>query len=535
MITLKEKKMLLRMKTALGEQVDDLRAEIEQEEALLAQQSEQRITASKNILSDLFADLNKVIAEDKKRTAEQQTIVDQLGKMFSEIAADPEVPEEFKQQLDEVDEPKPVKKTLVDKAVSQLKETAPSMFVQPEPPTTGRDIQAIQSKLKLLEGWVSKISMAGPGGGEVLFRYLDDVNRNTMTTSNDNWVLEYDAATKKVQFTEDVGPIRTLKFNLEGSQTPLIPGQSRWNPIEDCLETAQADGSVLQHGFEHYIQVYNDTGATLTNGTVVQFTGVRNGSSNPVPTVGKYTATALTIPLYLIGVMTNDVPNGQYGRVTVFGKVRDINTTGSTVGETWSYGDLLWAHPSLPGQLTKVRPSAPNVATSVAAVMRADSVNGVLLVRPTIWPRQFYGDWYDTTNQHAATPNTAYKTRFNSTGAVSGFELVNGTDIKALNSGRYNFEFSYQFTSSNSSLSRIYIWYRFNGVDVPHSATVITIAARGGKSAPSWNFPVLMEPNDTFTLMWATDSTAVSIAAEAATSFCPSIPSVILTVSQTNL
>lgn len=35
------------------------------------------------------------------------------------------------------------------------------------------------------------------GGGEVWFKWLDDVNRNTMTQANDNFVLEYDATTKK--------------------------------------------------------------------------------------------------------------------------------------------------------------------------------------------------------------------------------------------------------------------------------------------------------------------------------------------------
>lgn len=408
-------------------------------------------------------------------------------------------------------------------------------FQQPDPKVVDPTIPALQQKLKFLEQAVGRIAAAGPGSGEVNFRWLDDTNRATMTDSNDNWVLEYDATTKKVQFTENIGPIRTIKFNTAGTQQALVPGQMAYNADEDCFDFHHNDGTTLQGGLEQHIRVHNHLGTTVTNGTVVQFAGVENTNDVAVPIVGKYVANSSASPLYIIGVLTTDIiPNG-VGRATAFGYVRNLNTTGADVGETWLQGDLLWAHPSLPGKMTKVRPTAPNVATSIAAVVRLGTTDGQILVRPTIWPRLYYGDWFDTTNQTAAATDTAYPVRFNSSGAISGFELVNNTDVKALNAGRYNFEFSFQFTSSNSSLSRIYIWYRKNGVDVPNSATIITIAANGGRSAPAWNFPVLMNANDTFTLMWATNSTSVSMAAEPASGFHPSIPSIILTVSQTNL
>ena len=538
------------MKTAMGESVDQsILDQIATEEAKLAAEqekeaalAEQRRNAFGSIFNDLAKDISKLMEEDKKRTAEQQDAVDRFAALMNSISstkAVPPVEEKIEQPLViEENLPAVKEKSLVEAAVEKVTETtAPSMFVQPEPPTTGRDIQAIQNKLKLLEGWVSKIAMTGPGGGEVNFRYLDDVNRHTMNIANDNWVLEYDATTKKVQFTEDVGPIRTLKMNTSGPQSALVTGQMAWNPAEDCLDIKQADDTTLQVGLEHYFQIHNGTGSTLLNGEVVMFAGVDEvNPTNPIVSVNRYVAGPTGSPLYLVGVMTNDVPDGADGRATVFGKVRNLNTTGSSVGETWARGDLLWAHPIMPGKLTKVRPSAPSVATSVAAVLRVGTTDGTLLVRPTIWPRLYYGDWYDTTNQTAAVINTAYPVKMNSAGAISGFSInAGGTVITALNAGRYNFEFSLQVTSSNSSSSRIYIWYRKNGVDVPNSATVLTIAANGGKLAPAWNFPVLMEVNDTFTLMWATDSTNVSLSAEPATAFCPSTPSVILTVSQTNL
>ena len=508
-------------------------------------------------------DFLKLIAEGKKtdpvavkakefETTIKESVKADLGSLFAELSslkqkkaelieAKPELIEEETIQEEVITEvapplPTPIGKVPAEVQIPDIDKYLKAKTDTPKVDPLTNEFKQVNDKIKFLERWIGQIQNAGPGSGEVNFRYLDDVNRGTMNPGNDNWVLEYDSATKKVQFTEHVGPIRTVKFNTTGPQQALVTGQMGWNPIEDCLDIKQADDTTLQVGLEHYFQIHNNSGSTLQSGDVVMFSGVDEVSvTNPVVEVVPYLANANATPLYLVGVMTNTVDNGDNGRATVFGKVRNINTTGSVVGETWAKGDLLWAHPTQSGKMTKVRPTAPNVATSVAAVLQVGTTDGVILVRPTIWPRLFYGDWYDTTNQVAAAINTAYPVKINSSGAVSGFTLVNGDTIKALNAGRYNFEFSLQVTSSNSSSSRVYIWYRKNGVDVPHSTTILTIAANGGKLAPAWNFPVLMDPNDTFTLMWATDATTVSLSAEPATAFCPSIPSVILTVAQTNL
>lgn len=584
----------------------------------------------------------------------------------SEVVEQPEV-ESVQEQV--VPEVKPaadqVPMDVIDK---YLKRDA--SFQQPDPDKADPNIKALQDKLKFLEQAIGRIAATGPGGGEVNFRWLDDVNRSTMTELNDNWVLEYDAETGKVQFTNTVGPVEdiitstasvtsltehrvvlvgangelvddqnltfdgtdmvlngnltvngdvtyintsvldvtdknitvakgavdaaaadgagitvdganagftyradgdkwevnkdlaplgdyqldlgtstnhfnqlfannanlsSIKLNTAGPQTALVPGMMAWNAEEDCLDIRHNDGTTLQTGLEQYIRVHNHTGNTINNGTVVMFAGVENTNQIAMPIIGKYIADSTASPLFLIGVLTSSIAANGVGRATTFGYVRDLDTTGSSVGETWMQGDLLWGHPTIAGAMTKVRPTAPNVATSIAAVARVGVTDGQLLVRPTIWPRLYYGDWYDDSSQTAVAANTAYPVKVYHAGAVSGFNVVNDQDIRALNAGRYNFEFSLQLTSSNSSLSKVWIWYRKNGQDVANSATVVTVRENGGKLAPAWNFPVLMDANDTFTLMWATDSVNVSLAAEPATAFCPAIPSVILTVAQTNL
>jgi hypothetical protein len=561
MNSLKEKKILVRMKQRLGEEVpQSLLDEIAEEEAqIIAEQEkqaalqEERKNAFKGMFSDLSSQLGQLMAEEKKKTAEEQAILDRFSNVLSRVDEIKSQIQERKDQPTEefieeiidatppvevpiIEEVEPKKNTIIAAAVQHVKETAqaPSMFVQPEPPVVGRDIKDIQQKLRMLEGWVSKISMTGPGGGEVNFRYLDDVARDTMTPSNDNWVLEYDAATKKVQFTEHIGPIRSIKMNTSGPSTTLVAGQMAWNAIEDCLDIKQGDGSILQAGLENYIQVRNSTGVTLTNGSVVRFSGVFT-NADYIPECVLHIADGTVPPLYTIGVLTNDIPANGIGRATLLGKVREIDTTGSSVSETWVAGDILYVSPTYPGELTKVKPTAPNVVVAVAAVLKADATGGVLLVRPTIFPRLYYGSFSDTTNQSAAVANTAYPVTINTANIANGHRLANASRIVADNSGLYNYQFSLQFTSTNSSGKEVYVWARKNGVDIQNTAGKLTIAGNGTSVVFASNYVISMNASDYFEFMWATTDPTASIVAPTATSFCPSTPSAIVIVTEAAL
>jgi len=98
--------------------------------------------------------------------------------------------------------------------------------------------------------------------------------------------------------------------------------------------------------------------------------------------------------------------------------------------------------------------------------------------------------------------------------------------------GVYNFQFSIQIASSNSNAQYVWIWPRLNGLDVPNSATEISISSNSAKIVPAWNFVFPMRVGDYFELMWATSSTNVTLEHFAPTAFCPAVPSVILTVNQ---
>lgn len=497
---------------------------------------EQVKTNVKSDLSNLFGQLASAKSPQERLAAGEPVSIKELPEIQAEISEAIQTGQvELQGELNEVVLPTPIGKVPEPAQVPDLDKYLKPKADTPKEEPLVNEFKQVNDKIKFLERWVSQIQNTGPGSGEVNFRYLDDVNRLTMSPSNDNWVLEYDIATKKVQFTENIGPIRTVGFKTTGPLRPITAGELAWNPNEDCLDVQHEDGSKLQTGLETHMRVYNNGATTLTAGTFVGFAGAIEIDGDELPIAAPYTATVTANPLYVIGILTVDVAPNSIGRATLYGKVRGLDTTGdSGLGETWNVGDLLWSHPTMAGRLTKVQPTAPYPAISVAAVMRKSSTTGVLLVRPTIFPRLWSGDWYSTENQSMTTINTPKRISVNNTGVAVGFTNNAGL-ITALHTGQYNFQFSLQITSTNSAAAYYYIWYRKNGQDVPHSATKLSISSNSVVLAPSWNFPVSMQANDTFELMWACDSKTVSLSALPATAFCPSIPSVILTVQQMNL
>lgn len=375
-----------------------------------------------------------------------------------------------------------------------------------------------------------------------------DSSRSLVSASWDNFgrlVLQFDDGkqiiTDRVPVEEkieqsigvSVNPVFDfLRFNTEANLDEALPGWLHWNSLEDCLNVTQSDGSTLQVGLENYIQVINNTGSTLPNGSVVSFSGVHESE---FPECSALMASPDFAPLYIIGVLTNSLADGQAGRATIVGKVRNLNTTGSTVGEVWNQGDLLWAHPTIAGAFTKVKPAAPNPSISVAAILKVSATDGVILVRPTIFPRLYYAKYLSTQSQTPALINTPHAVTFNITDIQSGVELVDNSKIRVKQSGLYSFDFRLQVTSTNSAAKNIYIWARKNGVDVPTSATKVTITGNLSEASPSWNFVYTMQENDYFELMYAADDIAIIINAPAPTTFCPSTPSAVLRVNQVDL
>lgn len=161
-------------------------------------------------------------------------------------------------------------------------------------------------------------------------------------------------------------------------------GQIVWSE-EDCgpvVGMGKSDGiPVIQSiGLETYYRVINISGASIADGACCMSVGAV-GNSGKIK-VDLAIADGSVLPRYILGLATETIANGKQGFLTMFGLVRGIKTNGQG-GETWVDGNILYASPTTPGNLTNIEPSAPNLKIPIAMVINSHPTNGQLFVRAT--------------------------------------------------------------------------------------------------------------------------------------------------------
>ena len=314
-----------------------------------------------------------------------------------------------------------------------------------------------------------------------------------------------------------------LEFNTNNVEG-VEKGQFAWNITDETLDLGMAYDVIQQIGQETYARVGNNTGATIPNGTVVGFAGA---TSNAL-LVSPYLADGTSPTLYILGVMTHDLPDsGDKGYCTTWGFVRDLDTS------AFSVGDILYASPTVAGGFTNVKPTAPDNVIPIAACIVSDATNGVIFVRPTIEQMKYYGIFDKTSDQSPAVTNTAYAVTFDSTRLSNGVTIgTPASRIVVPVSGLYQFQASVQLTSSSSSSKDIWVWFRKNGTDLANSARIVTSDINNGYISLVVNEPISLNANDYVEVVFAASNTAVSIDNVPSTAFAPAAPAVVLEVTQ---
>lgn len=333
------------------------------------------------------------------------------------------------------------------------------------------------------------------------------------------------------------GPVKSdngFIFGTTPEAASVRVGEAVWSASGGTLDLGLEYGVTMQIGQETYARVENSTGTTIPNGTAVGFAGV--GANNTL-SVAPYLANGSSPTLYILGVMTHDLPNsGQLGYCTVWGHVRGINTNAFNVG------DVLYASPAVAGGFTNVKPTAPNVVVPVAAVLKKGVSDGEIFVRPTVEQQKYYGVFtYKGASQSPSDIYTPKEVLLDTTEVSNGVSIGSpASRIVVANSGLYKFDFSLQIESGSSSIKTLWIWPRINGTDVPDSNTEITVSGSGTVLVPSWSWTLSMSASQYFELIFAGDSTNISITSRAATTGAngtstfsrPAVPGVILEVTQ---
>lgn len=220
-----------------------------------------------------------------------------------------------------------------------------------------------------ISGTYPSFTIASTGGG------TGDVVGPASAT--DNAITRYDGTTGKliqnstVTLTDngDVENANSIVFDTTPTTPPTSTGTMFWDTGNGTPSVVLDADVTLQLGQENVVLVYNGTGSTITNGSVVSVTGAQGQR----PSVELADADSEPLSAGTLGIATEDIANGAEGFVTTFGLIRGLDTSGFTAG------DPLWLSQTA-GQFTKTRPLAPAHTVFLGWAIKINASSGEIFV-----------------------------------------------------------------------------------------------------------------------------------------------------------
>jgi hypothetical protein len=156
--------------------------------------------------------------------------------------------------------------------------------------------------------------------GEAITVYLNEQARGPSGTGGGGGASSWNDLT---------GTANDIPFDTTPTSVPTGAGVVSWNADDNTLDIQTGLGGVtLQVGQEQHIKARNNSGAAITNGSVVYL----SGASGQRPTIALADADSDAHVASTIGLTTADIGNNSFGMVTTSGMVRGVNTAGMTEG-----------------------------------------------------------------------------------------------------------------------------------------------------------------------------------------------------------
>jgi hypothetical protein len=168
-------------------------------------------------------------------------------------------------------------------------------------------------------------------------------------------------------------PVDSLFFNVNVPTDNVDTAKMRWDSDLATLVLGLNDNVPNELGFKNFWLVKNQTGSTITKGSLVYANGTL-GASGRI-TVAKFIANGSIDAKYLLGITAHDLSNGEDGYVISFGKIRKVNT------DTFAAGAILYPSPTTAGVWTDVEPVAPNLDMPIGFCINSSSNNGTIAIR----------------------------------------------------------------------------------------------------------------------------------------------------------
>jgi hypothetical protein len=143
--------------------------------------------------------------------------------------------------------------------------------------------------------------------------------------------------------------------------------------------------------------------------------------------------------------------------------------------------------------------------------------------------------WSDVDQTNAGATSVNFMTVNNSD--PSNNDVVIGTtssQIKVLNAGVYNIQFSAQFDKSDGGKDNVEVWFAKNGSNIPDSNSLFSLEGNNDKLIAALNFMLELNANDYIQIAWHSSDLNLFLHHDAAgaSPTRPETPSVIITVQQ---
>jgi hypothetical protein len=168
-------------------------------------------------------------------------------------------------------------------------------------------------------------------------------------------------------------PVDSLFFNVGVPTNNVDTAKMRWDSDLATVVLGLNDNVPNELGFKNFWLVKNQTGSTITKGSLVYANGTL-GASGRI-TVAKFIANGSIDAKYLLGITAHDLSNGEDGYVISFGKIRKVNT------DTFAAGAILYPSPTVAGVWTDVEPVAPNIDMPIGFCINSHVNNGTISIR----------------------------------------------------------------------------------------------------------------------------------------------------------
>ena len=221
-------------------------------------------------------------------------------------------------------------------------------------------------------------------------------------------------------------------------------------------------------------------------------------------------------------------PNGawhQDGNTTLAANITNVSTTPIQVASTAGFlsAGALMIGTELIAYTGKTSTTFTGITRGAYGSTKAAHVAGV----------------YVSEAQPVPSSTTALTVSLTTTDIANGID-VDPTDLTKIVceiAGYYNFQFSIQLLTYDSTIDNVTLWFRQNGLDVSYSAGIITVPSVhggvAGATIASWNLILPLNVGDYVQLLMssASGNTVAATYPPGTSPVCPASPSIIMTAT----